>query len=32
MATLAPCVWLPGQAEAAADFYLAAFRAAPKAL
>ncbi|MDO9708449.1 VOC family protein [Paracraurococcus lichenis] len=28
MATLAPCIWVPGQAEEAAGFYLAAFRAA----
>jgi predicted 3-demethylubiquinone-9 3-methyltransferase (glyoxalase superfamily) len=28
MATLAPCVWIPGHAEEAAAFYLAAFRRA----
>lgn len=28
MATLAPCVWIPGRAEEAAAFYLAAFRRA----
>jgi predicted 3-demethylubiquinone-9 3-methyltransferase (glyoxalase superfamily) len=28
MATLAPCVWVPGKAEDAAAFYLAAFRRA----
>ena len=28
MATLAPCVWIPGQAEEAAAFYLAAFQRA----
>ena len=28
MATLAPCVWVPGQAEDAAAFYLAAFQRA----
>ena len=28
MATLAPCVWIPGRAEEAAAFYLAAFQRA----
>jgi two-component system sensor histidine kinase QseC len=28
MATLAPCVWIPGKAEEAAAFYLAAFQRA----
>ncbi|MFC7473810.1 hypothetical protein ACFQS7_05560 [Dankookia sp. GCM10030260] len=28
MATLAPCAWVPGKAEGAAAFYLAAFRRA----